>query len=494
MVRNFLKKGDVVLRFQTSSERYVYNQLRFNNGLMWGLALLFLFLGIQFQPFALNPILVGLGGANLVLAGIHQILYLLFTRNKDNKFLGILLVFGILLGNPVALISGIVYLKKSGKSDFIYAVYMVIVDILVIFVTLLNFFKPYVANHFFLGLIVLSIVLLFHISILFLHGSWEKFSEKIQNLLLVVLTLSSLTGNILALFTAMSFYYRRKHQEADYRETSIREKLIRNQAALLGLTFITFLIMLAVMSYLTFSYSFAVQNNYGLILQAPTLRYPFGTDNFGRDVFSRIVFGTRISLTVGLVTTVVPFVIGGGLGAISGYYGNRTDNVIMRFLDVLYAIPGILLAITIVAAFGTSVTNLVLALSIGSIPAYARTMRANVLQVTNYEFIEASRALGQSNKEIITQHIIPNAMAPMIVRATLTIGTAVISISSLSFLGLGVESHVPEWGNILRIGSQYLETQPHLAIYPGLAIILLVLSFNFMGDGVRDATDPRFQA
>lgn len=185
MVRNFLKKGDVVLRFQTSSERYVYNQLRFNNGLMWGLALLFLFLGIQFQPFALNPILVGLGGANLVLAGIHQILYLLFTRNKDNKFLGILLVFGILLGNPVALISGIVYLKKSGKSDFIYAVYMVIVDILVIFVTLLNFFKPYVANHFFLGLIVLSIVLLFHISILFLHGSWEKFSEKIQNLLLV---------------------------------------------------------------------------------------------------------------------------------------------------------------------------------------------------------------------------------------------------------------------------------------------------------------------
>lgn len=235
----------------------------------------------------------------------------------------------------------------------------------------------------------------------------------------------------------------------------------------------------------------AVDNNYSLILQPPSLAYPLGTDNFGRCLFTRIIFGARISLIVGVMSTVLPLLLGGTLGAISGYYGRYTDNIIMRALDVLYAIPGILLAIAIIAAFGANTVNLILALSVGAIPTYARTMRANVLQVSTYEYVDAARAFGSSNRSIIFKHIVPNSLAPMIVKATLTIGGAVISTSSLSFLGLGIEPHIPEWGNILKLGSTYLETNSYLAIFPGLAIIALVLSFNFFGDGLRDALDPK---
>jgi len=161
---------------------------------------------------------------------------------------------------------------------------------------------------------------------------------------------------------------------------------------------------------------------------------------------------------------------------------------------VLYAIPGILLAIAIIAAFGTSLPNLILALSVGAIPTYARTMRANVMVVSTLDYVQAARSLGVSDWKIMYRHIVPNSLAPMIVKSTLTLGTAVISTSSLSYLGLGVEPHIPEWGNILKVGSAYLETHPHTAIYPGLAIVLLVLSFNFLGDGLRDALDPKHES
>lgn len=477
----------------------IYQQIRFNNGLTWGYAALWILLSIQIQPLGFKPVILGIGILNLFISLMHQ--KLLQTVKKDGfraeaslssiKVSSLILMASLLVGNIFAFISGITTFKKTLTTGLIYSIYMVLVDILVIAVTALNLFKPFVSNTFLPLFYLMIVIVLFHSFILAFGQKWFDWKPTTQKITLFILALTGLTGNILVFFVAASFYQNNKPDHMGKRQTSIREKLIKNQAALLGLLFIAFLIMLAVTCNWTFSYSFAVQNDYSSILHPPSLRYPFGTDNYGRDVFTRIVYGTQISLSVGLIATAIPLVVGGILGAVSGFYGRKTDNVIMRLLDVLYAIPGMLLAITIIASFGASTTNLIIALSLGSIPSYARTMRANVMQVSNLEYIESARALGQTNSRIISRHVIPNAIAPMIVRSTLTIGTAVISTSSLSYLGLGVEAHIPEWGNILRIGSQYLETNPYLAIYPGLAIILLVLSFNFLGDGIRDATDPK---
>lgn len=476
----------------------IIQKVGFNNGLTWGYTVLFLLLSVNWQPWGLKGPLFLFFLIQLGFSVIHQwLLYLVkqpaFTANKKSKLvrlLSFLLLPGVLTGNIFVFISGAMALKQQPTAGFVYAIYMVLVDLLALGVTALNLFKPFVANGFLTVMYGLVGILLFHVLILTM-GTRLLGNQRLRGPFTILLALTSLSGNVLALFTAASFHAAGRPNEGGLRQTSIREKLIRNQAALLGLLFISFLIMMAITSNGSFSLRFAEENNYAAILQPPSLQFPFGTDNFGRDVFSRIIFGSQISLSVGLLSTIIPLFFGGSLGAISGYYGNRTDNIIMRLLDVLYAIPGMLLAITIVASFGASTTNLIIALSLGSIPSYARTMRANVMQVANYEYVEAARALGQDNATMIRKHIIPNAIAPMIVRATLTIGTAVISTSSLSYLGLGVEAHVPEWGNVLRIGSQYLETNPYLAIYPGLAIILLVLSFNFLGDGLRDAIDPR---
>lgn len=407
-----------------------------------------------------------------------------------HRWLGYVLMLSVLLGNPFNFISGMFLILKKIASYQIYLIFAVLVDLTLIVTTSLNFFKPTVSPTFILGLVLLGVSLIIHWSLVLFSSRLTNLSNGPLYFVLVLLVLTALSGNLLSLIAAW-LLWRENTSESYERRRSIFANIARHEVAVFGLYVITFILAMAITSYLTFEYSYAVENNYTAILQSPSMTYPLGTDNFGRDVFSRMVFGGRISLLVGVLATLSPLLIGGFLGAVSGYYSHRVDQTIMRLLDVLYAIPGILLAITIVTAFGTSTQNLILALSIGGIPGYARTMRANVLQVKQLEYVEAAHAVGVSDVKIILKHVIPNASAPMIIRSSLTVATAVISTSSLSYLGLGVESHIPEWGNILRIGSDYLETQPYLAIYPGLAIIALVLSFNFLGDGLRDALDPK---
>ena len=407
-----------------------------------------------------------------------------------HSWFGYVLMLSVLLGNPFNFISGMFLILKKIASYQIYLIFAVLVDLTLIVTTSLNFFKPTVSPTFILGLVLLGVSLIIHWSLALFSSRLTNLSNGPLYFVSVLLVLTALSGNLLSLIAAW-LLWRENTSESYERRRSIFANIARHEVAVFGLYVITFILAMAITSYLTFEYSYAVENNYTAILQSPSMTYPLGTDNFGRDVFSRMVFGGRISLLVGVLATLSPLLIGGFLGAVSGYYSHRVDQTIMRLLDVLYAIPGILLAITIVTAFGTSTQNLILALSIGGIPGYARTMRANVLQVKQLEYVEAAHAVGVSDVKIILKHVIPNASAPMIIRSSLTVATAVISTSSLSYLGLGVESHIPEWGNILRIGSDYLETQPYLAIYPGLAIIALVLSFNFLGDGLRDALDPK---
>lgn len=384
---------------------------------------------------------------------------------------------------------------RKFNTEVKLAVYTLFTGVFVIALSALNLFKPYVSDTFLPSMFVLMLIALFHLIALVLVARYTDDRSAAPGLvwIAVLLILTSVTGNLFALLLGVNLLIKlRNHgNPGTYKWEEVWSKLTRSTPSMLGLFFIILLFSLSVCSFFTFDYAMATENNYSAILQRPSLAYPLGTDNFGRCLFSRIVFGARISLVVGFLSTVLPFIVGGALGAISGYYGRHTDNIIMRFSDILYAIPGILLAIAIIAAFGANTVNLILALSVGAIPTYARTMRANVLLVSTYEFVEAARALGTSNAAIIFKHIVPGALAPMIVKSTLTIGTAVISTSSLSFLGLGVEPHIPEWGNILKLGSTYLESHSYLAVYPGLAIIALVLSFNFLGDGLRDALDPK---
>lgn len=216
-----------------------------------------------------------------------------------------------------------------------------------------------------------------------------------------------------------------------------------------------------------------------------------GIDGNVRDQFSRIIYGTRVSLYVGLLTVSFAVIVGTLLGAISGYFGGLVDNVIMRILDVVLAFPFLLLAIAIVSVLGPGLTNAMLAIAIISIPIYARVTRASVLSVREMDFIEASRALGASNWQILFGRILPNSLPPLIVVATLGIATAILDTAALSFIGLGAQPPTPEWGSMLAIERNQVFSAPHLVFFPGLAIMVTVLAFNLLGDGLRDALDPR---
>ena len=221
--------------------------------------------------------------------------------------------------------------------------------------------------------------------------------------------------------------------------------------------------------------------------------YILGADNFGRDVLGRIIHGARVSMIIGFVTVLFAVLIGGALGAVAGFYGGILETLIMRGADILLAIPNILFALAIVAALGPSFRNLLLAIGITSIPVYVRIVRASVLTVKDQEFVEAARALGARDPRIILRHVLPNCMAPVIVQATLGVAQSILSATFLSFLGLGIQPPSPEWGNMLSEARPYIISAPHTLIFPGLAIMTVILAYNLIGDGLRDALDPKLK-
>lgn len=226
---------------------------------------------------------------------------------------------------------------------------------------------------------------------------------------------------------------------------------------------------------------------------APSLEHPFGTDGFGRDILARIIYGSRYSLLIGFSATFFSLLLGGIIGSVAGYFGGAIDNVFMRFMDILIAIPSTLLAIAVVSALGPSLPNLIIAICVADIPNYARIIRSSVLSLRDNEYVEAAIAVGSGHAKIITTHILPNTIAPLIVQATLGVGYAIISASGLSYLGLGVQPPAPEWGNMLSEGQQFIRYSPWQVLFPGLAIMLTVLSLNLLGDGLRDSIDPKMK-
>ena len=227
--------------------------------------------------------------------------------------------------------------------------------------------------------------------------------------------------------------------------------------------------------------------------EAPSSQFLLGTDRLGRDILSRLIWGARISLVIGVLAVAVSMVIGLAIGLISGYYGGLLDEILMRLMDVIFAFPSLLLAIALIAVTGPSMRNVIIVIVVIGIPRFARIIRASVLSLKEKEFVEAARALSKSDMGIMTQHILPNCIAPLTVEASLSIATAIITESALSFLGLGVRPPTPSWGQMIADGRSELFTAPWIVIFPGLAIMITVLGYNLLGDGLRDALDPRLR-
>lgn len=277
-------------------------------------------------------------------------------------------------------------------------------------------------------------------------------------------------------------------------------RLKKNRMALIGMAFLILLFLAAVSTLIIDAATnqevyneHVIKQNLRLRLQGPSAQYPFGLDEFGRNILFRMLWAIRYSLFMGTAAIVMSTIIGSVLGALAGYYGKMADNGIMRFMDVLLAIPSMLLATAIVAALGTSLVNVLLAISISYIPTFARTVRASVLTIKDQEYIEAARALGAGDFRIIFKYIIPNSMAPLIIQATLGVAGAILSIAGLSFLGLGIQPPTPEWGSMLSGARSYIRDGWHITVIPGLGIMLTILALNLLGDGLRDALDPRLK-
>lgn len=285
----------------------------------------------------------------------------------------------------------------------------------------------------------------------------------------------------------------RKYKKVS-RIREVMHRLSQNKGAMVGLVFLLILIIAAVSADLWLDYDTDVIGiNPAQILQPPSAEHFFGTDAYGRDIFFRVIYGARYSLSVGFVAVMIAMVLGVALGAIAGYFGGNTDNVIMRCLDIFHAIPTVLLGVIIVSALGASTFNLMVAIGLSSVPSFARITRAAVLTTCNQEYVQAAKSIGMSEYRIIFNHVLPNCLSPIIVRATMRIASAVVSASTLSFLGMGVPTPAPEWGAMLSESRTFIRGYGYMSLYPGLAIVLVVMAFNLLGDGIRDAIDPKLK-
>jgi peptide/nickel transport system permease protein len=269
-------------------------------------------------------------------------------------------------------------------------------------------------------------------------------------------------------------------------------RFFRSRSALLGGTVLLLIVLAALAAPLISPYD-PIKTNQRLSLEQPSLDHVMGTDRFGRDIFSRVVFAGQTSLPIGLVSVAIGVLFGVSVGLLAGYYGGWIDAISMRVVDLLLAFPGILLALAIIAILGGSLTNLMIAVGIAAIPDYVRITRGTVLSVKEREFVLAARVIGCRGPTIMVRHILPNVVAPVIVLATLGMAAAIITGSALSFLGLGIKPPTPEWGNMLADGREFLQHAPWVAFFPGAAIMLTVLSINLLGDGLRDVLDPRMR-
>jgi peptide/nickel transport system permease protein len=270
----------------------------------------------------------------------------------------------------------------------------------------------------------------------------------------------------------------------------ILRRLVRRRGAMVGLCVVLFFVVIAILAP-TIAPHDPLQTSWSDVRKAPTAAHIFGTDEIGRDVASRVIWGARASLLAGLVSVCISLSLGVPIGLLAGYVGGWVDALISRMTDAMLACPFLILAIALAAFLGPSLTNAMIAIGISATPVFVRLTRAQVLSVKVEDYVEAARAVGNSHLRIALRHILPNVVAPLIVQATLAIAAAVIAEASLSFLGLGQQPPAPSWGSMLNTAKNYIDNAPWMAIWPGLSIFLLVLSFNLLGDGLRDALDPR---
>ena len=268
----------------------------------------------------------------------------------------------------------------------------------------------------------------------------------------------------------------------------------RSKLAMIGLVVFCLMLLTVLTADLFFDYDTdVIGQDLTIRFQSPSAEHPFGTDSLGRDQLARVIYGGRISMFVGIATVAVSLSIGSVIGATAAYYGGKVDEVLMRIMDIFLAIPSTLLAITLISALGSSLGNLILSMGISQVPRMSRIVRSAVMSVKGIEYVEAARAYGSSDSRIIFRHIMINVMGPILVQVTQTVARSVLTISSLSFVGLGISEPTPEWGSMLSVARTDMRYYPYLALFPGFAVVLSVMSLTLVGDGLRDAMDPRLR-